>query len=124
MLLVERFQAAWAAGDSDALLALLAESAHLTMPPYQLEVIGRTNVVDLLFDAERFANHTLIEFVLVCASGAYGFAAYVREPGSAVATRQCVMLFSRAVETASKITGFTEDRVCDLLDLPVTVEPR
>ena len=124
MLLVERFQAAWAAGDSDALLVLLTESAHLTMPPYQLEFIGRTDVVDLLLDAERFADHTLIEFVPVSASGERGFATYIREPGSAVATRHCVMLFSRAAGTVSKITGFTEDRVFDLLDLPATVETR
>ncbi|MFV1991358.1 MAG: RNA polymerase subunit sigma-70 [Acidimicrobiales bacterium] len=119
--LVERFTEAWKTGDTDALLALLDESAHLTMPPHRLEFVGPVEVADLLLDAELMADFRLIDFVPVSASGEYGFATYVREPGGTVAVRHCVMLFGHATRSASKITGFTEDRIFDLLDLPATI---
>ena len=104
------------------MIDLLDESAHLTMPPHQLEFIGRTAIVDLLFDEARFADYRRVLFLPVFANGEHGFATYIRDPAGAAAARHCIMLFGSATETVSKITGFTEDRIFDLLDLPLTVD--
>jgi RNA polymerase sigma-70 factor, ECF subfamily len=121
--LVDRFTRAWSAGDTDAMLALLDESAHLTMPPHELEFFGKAAVVELLLDEIRFADRRYVEFVPVAANGEYGFATYIHDPGGTVAKRHCVMLFGDATDSATKITGFTEDRIFDLLDLPTEIEP-
>ncbi|MFV1999025.1 MAG: RNA polymerase subunit sigma-70 [Acidimicrobiia bacterium] len=120
--LVDRFTKAWSAGDTDAMLALLDESAHLTMPPHELEFFGRTDIVELLLDEIRFADRRNVEFVTVTANGEHGLATYIHEPGGSTATRHCVMLFGAGTDTATKITGFTEDRIFDLLDLPTEIE--
>jgi len=120
--LVDRFTKAWQAGDTDAMLALLDDTAHLTMPPHELEFNGPAAIVELLFDEVRFADRRRVDFVAVTASGEYGFATYIHEPDSTTAIRHCVMLFGDATHTATKITGFTEDRIFDLLELPTTIE--
>lgn len=120
--LVDRFTDAWRAGDTDALVALLDESSHLTMPPHALEFFGPVEIVELLFDEVRFADRRNVEFVSVAANGEHGFATYIVGSDGSRAARHCVMLFGSATETASKITGFTEDRIFDLLELPRTIE--
>ncbi len=120
--LVERFTDAWRDGDTVAMVALLDESSHLTMPPHELEFFGPGDIVELLFDEARFADRRNVEFVSVAASGEHGFATYIVGSDGTTAARHCVMLFGSATETASKITGFTEDRIFDLLELPRTIE--
>ncbi len=120
-LLVDRFVAAWADGDTDAMVALLDDSSHLTMPPHPLEFLGPAQIVELLLDQERFADHRNVRFITTGASGEHGFATYICESGDSVAKRHCVMLFGDATETVNKITGFTEDRIFDLLGLPETI---
>jgi len=120
--LVARFTHAWREGDTDAMVALLDESAHLTMPPHELEFIGAAAIVELLLDEARFADRRTVEFVAVAANGEHGLATYIHDGGSTTATRHCVMLFGAATDSATKITGFTEDAVFDLLDLPPTIE--
>jgi len=122
--LVAQFAAAWRDGDTAAMVALLDESAQLTMPPHALEFVGKAAIVELLLDEARFADHRRVEFVPVQASGEHGFATYVRNRDGDLASRHCIMLFGSAAGAATKITGFTEDSIFDLLDLPRTVKHR
>lgn len=120
--LVDRFVTAWSAGDTDAMVALLDDTAHLTMPPHELEFVGATDIVDLLLDEARFADRRNVRFVSAAAGGERGFATYIHQPGGGPAERHCVMLFGGTTRAVTKITGFTTDRIFELLDLPMTIE--
>lgn len=117
--LVDRFVAAWQKGDTEGMLALLDDSAHLTMPPHEIEFLGPRAIVDLLLDVERFAHHTLVEFMSIRANGEHGIATFTRTEDGGHAGRHCIMLFAPTAGGVSKITGFTEDPVFNLFDLPM-----
>lgn len=121
--LVERFTEAWRNGDTDSLVALLNETSHLTMPPHEIEVSGARAIAELLLNEETFADHRLVDFVPITASGEHGIATYVRDPATGLSQRHCIMLFGGAHDTAKKITGFTDDRIFNHLDLPPTFQP-
>lgn len=104
------------------MIELLDPAAHLTMPPHQLEFSGAKAIVELLLDPIRFAQHRDVIWVPTTANGEYGFATYVRDSTGRSNTRHCIMLLGGAASAAVKITGFTEDRVFDLLGLPESVE--
>ena len=116
--LVDRFVAAWRCGATDRMLALLEADAHLTMPPHPMEFVGRHAIVELLFDVERFAPYSAVDFVPVQANGEHGIATYIRRADRSESQRHCLMFFGRATRAARKITGFTEDRIFELFDLP------
>lgn len=120
--LVTRFVEAWRIADTNAMIQLLDPNAHLTMPPHDLEFQGADAIVDLLLDPVRFAQYRDVRWVATRANGEAGFATYIRQSGTEEATRHCVMLLGGATSAASKITGFTEDRIFDLLGLPERVE--
>ena len=119
--LVDRFTDTWRSGDSAAMLELLDESSHLTMPPNEMEFSGAKEIVGLLFDEVRFAPFGEVVFREVPANGECGIATYTPNNASTSADRHCIMLFGSATSKATKITGFTEDRVFEILGLPETV---
>ncbi|MGH3070891.1 MAG: RNA polymerase subunit sigma-70 [Gaiellaceae bacterium] len=119
--LADRFVEAWRHADTDAMMRLLDDAVHITMPPQALEWAGRIAVVEMLMDIAPSGDPTLLRFVPTEANAEHGFATYVRAPGSERFDRHCIMLFGTATPAAAKITGFTEDRIFDLLDLPAAV---
>ena len=114
--LVDQFTSAWSTGDTAGMVALLGSSAHLTMPPHKMEVLGASTIVAKLLDEDWFASYNSVRFVPVSANGQAGLAAYVLVDG--LLQRHCLMFFASDGNSFQKITGFTEDRVFDLLDLP------
>jgi len=120
--MVDEFVQAWKAADAEALVALLSSDAHLTMPPQVLEFVGAATIVGQLLDPDWFAPTDDVLFVPTEASGERGLACYVVDHQAGVARRHCIMLFGGATEVARKITGFTEDRIFDLLKLPATID--
>lgn len=119
---VDRFVDAWRAADTDALLGLLQDTVHLTMPPHALEWFGSAGVLDVLMEIAPDRDPSLLRFLGTRANGEQGFATYVRVPGTDSFARHCVMFFGSATVAVGKITGFTEDRVFDILNLPMTVD--
>ncbi len=118
--LVDRFTQAWQTADTKAMLALLDESAHLTMPPNTLEFTGPNAIVEILLDEIHFGVPYKLGIIPVTANGEAGLASYTAV-GDGTAKRHCIMLFGGGTDVATKITGFTEDRVFDLLGLPTIV---
>jgi RNA polymerase sigma-70 factor (ECF subfamily) len=121
--LVDRFVEAWSHADTEAMVSLLDEAVHITMPPQALEWAGNIAVVEMLMDIAPSGDPALLRFLPTEANGEHGFATYVRAPDSARFEQHCIMFFGTATPVATKITGFTEDRIFDLLDLPTTVGP-
>ena len=123
-VLAERFVKAWRAADTQALLKLLHDTVHITMPPHALEWSGSAEVLDVLLAIAPDRNPDLLRFVPTEANCEYGFATYVYAPAAGRFERHCVIFFGPATVAIAKITGFTEDRIFELLSLPTTVELR
>ncbi len=120
--LVEQFVEVWRSGDPDALRTLMTETIHITMPPHTCEWSGDISVSDLLFEIAPDRDPGHVRFVFTSANAERGFATYVRPRAGAAFARHCVMFFGAATRHVRKITGFTEDRIFDLLELPVTID--
>ena len=76
--LVAEFVRAYESGDLDALVALLSDDIHVSMPPIPLEYQGR-DVVARLF-ASIFRSGRRVDLVPTRANGQPAFGAYLRAP--------------------------------------------
>jgi RNA polymerase sigma-70 factor, ECF subfamily len=110
--LVRRFVAAWHAADVDAIAALLAEDALLTMPPLPLRVAGREAIGEFL--RTRPAGGRLERFHLVetAANGRPAVALYLDGEAHAVMT-----LGLQDGEIAA-LTRFGDPRLFERFGLP------
>ncbi|HEU5389629.1 MAG TPA: RNA polymerase subunit sigma-70 [Streptosporangiaceae bacterium] len=77
--LVERLTRAYEAGDVDAIIALFADDAWLTMPPVPLEYQGHAPIRAFLA-AIAFRDGRTYRLVPARANGQLAFAAYLRHP--------------------------------------------
>jgi RNA polymerase sigma-70 factor (ECF subfamily) len=77
--LVERLTRAYEAGDVDAIIALFADDAWLTMPPAPLEYQGHAPIRAFLA-AIAFRDGRTYRLVPARANGQLAFAAYLRHP--------------------------------------------
>jgi ketosteroid isomerase-like protein len=75
---VAKFVRAYESGDLDALVALLTDDIHVSMPPIPLEYQGR-DVVARLF-ASIFRSGRRVDLVPTRANGQPAFGAYLRAP--------------------------------------------
>ena len=80
--LLNRYVAAWEAGDSKALVAILHEDAVMTMPPLPLWYHGR-DAIRWFLDSHLFSNRSAGQFRLVPtqANGSPAFAIYHLQEG-------------------------------------------
>ena len=120
---VDRFVAAWQANDVDAIIQLLHETAHITMPPHPLEFLGNRDIAD--FFVSFVPEGSLANSYLrpVAANGQPGIAIYLPDAAEDRYVRHCVMFFESSATSVHKITGFNTDDICDLLELPATLPP-
>jgi RNA polymerase sigma-70 factor (TIGR02960 family) len=96
--LVAKFVRAYASGDLDALVALLTNDIHVSMPPIPLEYQGR-DVVARLF-ASIFRSGRRVDLVPTRANGQPAFGAYLR---ASTGIRHGTGLF---------VLTLTGDRIC------------
>jgi len=76
--LVAAFVRAYESGDLDALVALLTDDIHVSMPPIPLEYQGRDAVARLF--ASIFRSGRRVDLVPTRANGQPAFGAYLRAP--------------------------------------------
>jgi RNA polymerase sigma-70 factor (TIGR02960 family) len=103
--LVERFVAAYEAGDVDALVSLLTEDVFVSMPPVPLEYLGR-DVVGRFF--ESIFSEGLHEYDLVPtirANGQLAFGAYLRS-GTGTRHSTSLLVLTLSGDRICAITGF------------------
>jgi RNA polymerase sigma-70 factor (ECF subfamily) len=107
--IVAKFVSAWESADLDALVALLADDAFVSMPPNPFEYEGRAVVVRLF--ASIFGAGRRFDLVPTRANGQPAFGAYLRD---ASGIRRGVGLY---------VLTLTGDRICGLTRFDNSVLP-
>jgi RNA polymerase sigma-70 factor (ECF subfamily) len=119
--LVARFTAAFEAGDVDAIVALLSEDAHLTMPPTPLDYEGREAIARFLSTVPAGGALERFRLVPTRANGQPAFGCYVRDPHTPVAHAYGLMVLTVAGDRIVAITGFPDTSVFRDFGLPRTL---
>jgi RNA polymerase sigma-70 factor, ECF subfamily len=116
--LVTAYMDAWERGDVEAVTALLAEDAALTMPPRATWYRGLEACK--LFLAER-ALARRARLVRVRASGQVGLATYVWEPERACFVGHVLQVLSLRDDRIAEVTAFVEPAIIAQFGLPETL---
>jgi len=106
LLVMRRFQDAWAAVDIEAIVALLADDALLTMPPEAARFEGGEQVAAFFAAVPMDGRLARIRLVPTRANGQPALAAYADEGDDGVHRAYGVMVFALAGGRISGITGF------------------
>jgi RNA polymerase sigma-70 factor (TIGR02960 family) len=118
--LVGRFARAFESGDVDAVVALLAVDARLTMPPETVEYVGPAQIRRFLSTAPAAGNLQRFKLVPTRANGAPAFGCYLRtREGPPRAYGLMVLALGR--DRVSAITGFPDTSVFASFGLPRTL---
>jgi RNA polymerase sigma-70 factor (TIGR02960 family) len=117
---IGRFAIAVEAGDIEAVVALLADDAWLTMPPEPYEYQGRTAIARFLDDRgrRRGANFKLVP---TGANGQPAFGCYLPDPHAAIAHAYGLMVLTMRGDQISAITWFGDRAVMARFGLPRTL---
>lgn len=102
---MRRFQEAWEAVDIDAIVALLADDALLTMPPEAARFEGSAQIGAFFATVPLEGDLARIRLVPARANGQPALAAYAQDDGG-THDAYGVMVFAIAGERIAGITGF------------------
>jgi len=118
--LVQRLTRAFAAGDTDSIIALLTEDVWLSMPPMPEEYQGRDVAARAL--AAFFGRGRHCQLIPTRANGQPAFGIYVQDPHAGVLHAAGLIVITLA---GSKICAFTrfDNSVLARLGLPRTLRP-
>ncbi|MFI7455422.1 sigma-70 family RNA polymerase sigma factor [Nonomuraea sp. NPDC049714] len=114
--LVAKFVHAYQTGDVDALVALLTDDIHVSMPPIPLEYQGRDVVARLL--ASIIRHDRTYDLVPTRANGQLAFGAYLRTPTGGIRHGTGLLVLTVTGDQICAITRF------DTSVLPSFVLPR
>ncbi|MGH2948229.1 MAG: sigma-70 family RNA polymerase sigma factor [Solirubrobacteraceae bacterium] len=118
--IVDRYVHAWETGDVDAVVALLAEDATITMPPRPTWYRGRDAVADFLGDFPLASgNRSLL--VPVGANGQLAFGHYFWDPENRTYVPHGVNLLTLRDTRIADITTFLTPEVFERFELPERV---
>jgi RNA polymerase sigma-70 factor, ECF subfamily len=117
--LVSAYVDAWEAGDVDAVAALLAEDAVLTMPPRATWFTGLEAC--RVFLAERFSHHASSRLVRVRASGQVAFGMYLRDPEHDRFEGRLLQVLTIRGDRIGEVTAFVEPALFARFGLPPTL---
>jgi RNA polymerase sigma-70 factor (ECF subfamily) len=118
---VERFVAAFQAGDVAAVVALLTDDALLTMPPTQLAYRGPDAIGRFLSTVPASGHLDRFRLVPTRANGQPAFGCYLRDPHTPVAHAYGLMVLTLAGDRIAAITGFPDTSVFRVFGLPRTL---
>jgi RNA polymerase sigma-70 factor, ECF subfamily len=118
--LVGRFADAFERGDTNAVVALLADDAWVTMPPYPFEYQGKAAITLFLEDRVRLRGAPL-RLVPTRANGQPAFGCYLDDRHAPVARPFSFLVLTLDGEKISAITAFTNTSVFAHFGLPRTL---
>jgi RNA polymerase sigma-70 factor (TIGR02960 family) len=119
--LVGRFADAFERGDVEAVVALLAEDAALTMPPEPFEFHGRDSISRFFATVPAGGDLTRLRLVPIRANGQPAFAVYLREPHGPRQHAYGIMVLTLGEGRILAITGFPDTSVFRSFGLPRTL---
>jgi RNA polymerase sigma-70 factor (TIGR02960 family) len=114
--LVDRFTAAWHAGDVPALVSVLAGDCLLTMPPAPLAYRGQQAIGSFFATVPAGGDLAVIRLVPTRANGQPAVAAYLRD--GATARAYGIMVLTVREGLIGEITGFADPSLFPLFGLP------
>jgi RNA polymerase sigma-70 factor (TIGR02960 family) len=118
--LVGRFAEAFERGDTKAVVALLADDAWVTMPPYPFEYQGKEAITLFLEDRVRLRGAPL-HLVPTRANGQPAFGTYLDDRHAPIARPFSFLVLTLDGEQISAITAFTDAGVFARFGLPRTL---
>jgi RNA polymerase sigma-70 factor (ECF subfamily) len=116
--LVGRFVHAVESGDVDAVVALLAEDAWVTMPPLPYEYQGHAAIARFLEDRASARGGRALRLVPTSANGQPAFGCYVPDAHAAIAHAYGLMVLTLDGDRVSVITWFGDTSVFPHFGLP------
>jgi RNA polymerase sigma-70 factor (TIGR02960 family) len=116
--LAERFAAAYASNDIDAVVAMLTDDAWFTMPPATLEYQGPEAIAGFLLASVEYRGGRPLRLVPTRANGQPAFGCYVADGHSAVWHAHGLVVLTLAESRISAITRFTDSSVLAYFGLP------
>ena len=117
---VGRFADAVAAGDVDAMVALLTDDAWVTMPPEPWEYQGPAAIRVFLRDRE-LRRGALLRLVPTRANGQPAYGCYLPNPRAEIARAYALFVLTLAGDRISAITWFGDTGVFPQFGLPRTL---
>ncbi|MEF9885916.1 RNA polymerase subunit sigma-70 [Streptomyces sp. P9-A4] len=111
------FARALEAGDTDAVVALLAEDSWLTMPPEPQQYHGRESVRVFLADREQ-ARGVPLRAIPVRANGQHALGCYLPTPPAAIARPYGLVVLTTDRDAITAITWFRDTSVYPAFGLP------
>jgi RNA polymerase sigma-70 factor (TIGR02960 family) len=118
---VDRFTAAFEAGDVQGVVALLAGDAVLTMPPTPLEYVGPLAIGHFLATVPAGGALERFRLVPTRANGQPAFGCYVRDPHAPISHAYGLMVLTLKSDRVAAITGFPDTSVFRSFGLPRTL---
>jgi RNA polymerase sigma-70 factor (ECF subfamily) len=118
---VERFTAAFEAGDIDGVVTLLTADARLTMPPTPLEYQGPKAIARFLSSMPAGGRLDLFRLVPTRANGQPAFGCYLQDAQAPVAHAYGLMALTLRRDRIVAITGFPDTNVFRHFGLPRTL---
>jgi RNA polymerase sigma-70 factor (ECF subfamily) len=118
--LVGRFVEAFERGDTRAVVALLADDAWLTMPPYPFEYQGK-EAITLFLEHRARVRDPRRRVVPTRANGQPAFGFYVDDPYAPIARPWGLVVLTLDGEQISAITFFSDSSVFAHFGLPRTL---
>jgi RNA polymerase sigma-70 factor (TIGR02960 family) len=118
--LVSRFADAVERGDTDGIVALLAEDAWLTMPPEPYEYQGHAAIAAFLRDRPALRGASL-RLVPTRANGQPAFGCYLPDPRAAIVRSYGLLVLTLEGDRISAITWFGDRSVLSHFGLPRTL---
>jgi RNA polymerase sigma-70 factor (TIGR02960 family) len=119
--LVDRFTAAFEAGDVPGVVALLSDDALLTMPPEPLEYQGPLAIGQFLSTVPAGGALERFRLVPTRANGQPAFGCYLRDAHASVAHAYGLMVLTLRGNRVAAITGFPDTSVFRSFGLPRTL---
>ena len=119
--LVAGFADAFERGDVDAIVALLAADARMTMPPQPVEYAGHVAIAAFL--AMRIAERAgrQVRLVATRANGDPAFLVYMQDAAAPLVRAYVLLVLTLAGEEIAEITAFRDSAVLAAFGLPRTL---
>lgn len=117
--LLQRFMEAWEAVDVDAIVALLARDALMTMPPAPMHVLGREAIGEFFRTVPQEGHLEEIRLVPTAANRQPALAAYVRDSVGGTYRAYGVMVFSVENGAITGIVGFADPMLYEHFGLAI-----
>jgi RNA polymerase sigma-70 factor (ECF subfamily) len=119
--LVQRFMAAWAAVDIDALVALLTEDAVMTMPPERMRIAGAPAIGDFFATVPQQGRLDEIRLLPTAANRQQALAAYALTDGG-THRPYGLMVLDIQDDLIAAIVGFPDPWLFEQVGVPCELE--